>query len=517
MLLSDSIRTELALDNESVQLQVSSDYNFHSEESFKLNYWSRVIEVVNFHGEGIAMTPSSLKAWWSLNVNKRSLVGINKVLSVCPGLILYSQISADYGRIYKSDFAGFSSVNSSWFGSAKRAAWTVWSLFRGAEEEGPSGWTDDELFLQKHSLNKFARSIIAPLQGLEPVVVTEDRILEILSLQGAQAPFTQLTGRQLTILVVTALVCKFGAVPFLLDETKCLKLPPSGENCAETPPVTEGEKAILMYELALEKLSQEETVLAEKWEKAEQKVNEHLRAGRKPLALAALKERKLIEKRIENLHVFKLKLEESTSLTQTAIMQQTVVNALTVGAAATRAVKIAPATQIAELMHSVEEMQDEINSVTHALGSSTPEDSDVLNEYEEMLAKHSQDTRENLVAHDAGADNALVKNAPAENAVAHNTVADNEPVGDNTVALNAVAALLASIPSVPMAQFADEVDTQGKEHTVDNAGAVATLLALSPNVPAQVAPIAQEVTTPSPNAAAKVAFPAPQLSLIEEA
>ena len=376
----------LALNNEAVQIQVSADYNFHSEESFKITYWTRVVTVLigDVVDHPCALTVASLRAWWRATVSPRSsLPGLNKVFYVAtsenPALITLSSFRDQYESIYTNVPPA---VRPSRVVSSIKS---VYSYFfpKPDDEEETRMLNDNEFIFSQSHFSKYVEYVMYQFQESdESVIVTELKILEFLKKNDSVAsPFVKVSDRDLLLATVAVMVRRFGAVGFILgDGQRCLKLPSREGN---TPPVTEAEKAILMYELALEKLALEEQILLDKWTATNEKIQTHLRAGRKQLALTSLRERKIFEKRIDDINNLRHKLDETANLTQTAILQQTVVTAISVGTA------VAKATQpnfdhVAELMDAVAEMQEEIQHVNDMF--IPQEDEDVMQEYLKMQA-----------------------------------------------------------------------------------------------------------------------------------
>lgn len=188
---------------------------------------------------------------------------------------------------------------------------------------------------------------------------------------------------------MTSLVDTCKAVPFRAnDQFNCLKLPDvDGQSSAG---VTERDKAFIMNKIAGDKVLAQEETLSNQWTTADAKVREHLAAGRKPLALACLKERKMIEKRIEEIQIYKLKLAESHSVTQTALIQQAVVEALAVGTKAGKEV-VTNIDHIEEVLEEAVQLKQQVQAVSDAIGAGVPpegvEDEDILREYEALVTE----------------------------------------------------------------------------------------------------------------------------------
>ena len=112
LVVTEDLKSQLALGNEAVQIQVTADYNFHSEESFKLNYWTKVVGVLSCTQPEmlVGVTVGSLKDWWSAAVTRRSLPGLGKVLytslnmaggsSICA----FSDIKERHQKIFSPPF-----------------------------------------------------------------------------------------------------------------------------------------------------------------------------------------------------------------------------------------------------------------------------------------------------------------------------------------------------------------------------------------------------------------------------
>ncbi len=110
------------------------------------------------------------------------------------------------------------------------------------------------------------------------------------------------------------------------------------------------------------------------------------------MALASLKERKMIEQRLEEIQIYKLKLTESTSLTQTAVIQQAVIEAVAVGNQAARATLETNSVEtVEEILEQADELRNEVKQISEAItGTATDIDDAVLLEYEELVKEKNE-------------------------------------------------------------------------------------------------------------------------------
>jgi ribosomal protein S4 len=157
-------------------------------------------------------------------------------------------------------------------------------------------------------------------------------------------------------------------------------------------PVSERDKAYVISAIASEKLMAQEASLTTQWTTVDNKLKEHLKAGRKPLALVALKERKVLEQRLEEIQIYKLKLAESTSVTQTAVIQQAVLEAISVGNKAAQITMAQTCPEdVEEILEQAEELRNEVKQISESVAGSIDIDDAVLLEYEELVKKRDDD------------------------------------------------------------------------------------------------------------------------------
>ena len=418
--VSDELRTLLGLNNESVQLQVCSDYNFHSEESFKVNYWKKVVVTLATHssqgGALGAVSPAAIKQWWNSQVCTRSLQGLGKVfhtiLATSGGEITslsrirqrHSVLFSDSPVLAKcADGPSFVGRVVGFAGSMVRGIWRA-ALGNASDDETEAiegnSVSMDETLLCQELINKFSKRVLETLQvkagldggPLESILVAEtDVVAAIQESSGSPVvmPFIDLPSSTVTTIIMTSLVDTCKAVPFRANaQINCLKLPDvDGQSAAG---VTDRDKAYIMNKIAGDKLLAHEEILSVQWATADAKVREHLAAGRKPLALACLKERKMVEKRIEEIQIYKLKLAESHSVTQTALIQQAVVEALAVGTKAGKEV-VTNIDHIGEVLEEAAQLKQEVQAVSDAIGAGVAqdgaEDEDIFREYEALVTE----------------------------------------------------------------------------------------------------------------------------------
>ena len=406
------MESKLALRNESVQIQVCSDYNFHSEELFKVNYWTRVILTLSscdYRNNFGAISPSSLKHWWVKQVSPRTLPGLRKILLAAVKnqsgeLVLFSNLRCRYSGHFNIPTSPRSprQPTQSLVG---RLATSLWRIAVGGDnsdgEDSPTSGSlsldESEIILSIELLKKISGKILSNLQKksdspLASILVTETDVTRALGeLVESHEPFVSLSLQAMTVVVVTCLVDMWKAIPFTINSINCLKLPLL-DTSDDPEPVSDRDKAYLISEIASEKLMTQETLLTDQWTAVNDKLKDHLKAGRKPLALAALKERKMIEQRIEEIQIYKLKLTESTSVSQTAVIQQAVVEAISIGNKAARTTLQSSVEDVEDIMEQADELRNEVKQISEAItGTETDIDDAVLLEYEELLKERDEE------------------------------------------------------------------------------------------------------------------------------
>ena len=417
MLISPDLESKLALRNEAVQIQVCADYNFHSEERFKVNYWTRVVQTLAScscnHLGGISFL--SLKRWWAREVSPRSLPGLRKVLGIAIAeskeLFVLSDIRIRYNMQFNVPTSPPDQRNKKQGPSiVSRLANSLWKLALGGDtsdgEDSPrsreSMIDENEVIFSEAILRKISKSVLEKLQKkagldggpLESILITESDVtalvIEMLRDATVDEPFVQIVPHVASLVTVWCLVEMWKALPFTVNNFNCLKLPPV--DSVDAPgPVTDRDRAYLMSAIASEKLMAQETSLTDQWNLIDAKVRDHLKAGRKPLALAALKERKLVEQRLEEVQIYKLKLAESSSLTQTAVIQQAVIAAINVGNQAARTTIDRSVEDVEEIIEQADELRNQVKEISEAItGGTTDIDDAVLLEYEQLVRERDE-------------------------------------------------------------------------------------------------------------------------------
>jgi hypothetical protein len=405
MLLTPDLETKLALSNEAVQIQVCSDYNFHSEEQFKVNYWTKVLLTLSNHSGNnfSAISPLSLKQWWTQRVAQRSLPGLRKVLFVAledsKDLILLSTIRAKYNVFFGSENFTNNNPNPSLVGRVARSLWRI--AFGGEDDDSHKQIDESEIILSREVVKKLSKLVFEKLHKnsspgvLETILVSESEVSKAIpspSSENADIPFVHLSPQIQSMIMITCLIEFWKCVPFTVNGFNCLKLPPPMEELSEpVSPVSERDKAYIVSAIANEKLSNQESSLTTQWNAIDAKLREHLQAGRKPLALAALKERKLVEQRLEEIQIYKLKLAESTSVTQTAVIQQAVIEAISVGNKATKATLTCEMNEdFEEILEHAQELRNEVTLISQSIATDVDMDDAVLLEYEELVKQNAE-------------------------------------------------------------------------------------------------------------------------------
>ncbi|KAF4719020.1 hypothetical protein FOZ62_029251 [Perkinsus olseni] len=133
-------------------------------------------------------------------------------------------------------------------------------------------------------------------------------------------------------------------------------------------PATPAEKAHLVHRIALERIDTMEESLTAAWSKADGRAREHLRAGRKPLALQALKERSLLQGRLDELGKYRLQLQSTSGVTATAEIQSIVVEALSASTMMAKKQKV-HLDQVDQLAEDMQEVRQDIDLVSDAIAA----------------------------------------------------------------------------------------------------------------------------------------------------
>ncbi|EER15065.1 Vacuolar sorting protein SNF7, putative [Perkinsus marinus ATCC 50983] len=166
------------------------------------------------------------------------------------------------------------------------------------------------------------------------------------------------------------------------------------------------DKAHLVHRIALGRIDTMEESLTAAWSKADSRAREHLRAGRKPLALQALKERSLLQGRLDELGKYRLQLQSTSGFTATAEIQSIVVEALSASTmmAKEQKVDLEHVDKLAEDMQEVREdievssglwtvsMRDSLQLVSDAIaamslngGAAVEQDPDLQAELDKLM------------------------------------------------------------------------------------------------------------------------------------
>ena len=397
---------KLALNNEAVQLQVCADYNFHSEEEFKLNYWKKVIKILSENKKIGPISPHSLKQWWSSSVG-RSLPGLTKVLFAITRrndeFVTLSALRSRYETLFTLHSV---SAGNSLSALSRLNRWIWGGLSYSTNKEKEESVEESEIIFSSEILQKCAKQILTFLQSqtgldggpLESILVTESdvlkTILNYLKNETFEPPFAHLPNSHLCVVVMVVLVDACKAIPFQISEISCLKLPLVDASTSTTPleDVSDRDRAFIVSRIASEKLMAQESSLGVQWTAADEKIKQHLASGRKALAVTALKERKMIEERMEEIQIFKLKLAECNSLTQTAVIQQAVIDAIAIGCSATKTVATS-AEQIEEIIEEATELRNQVKEVSVSIAGTQEEDDEaaILLEYEKLIKDQRAD------------------------------------------------------------------------------------------------------------------------------
>ena len=423
MIPDEALRTRLALNNESVQIQVCSDYNFHSEEQFKINYWTKVFETFSSNSNLLGpLSGSTIRTWWGSNVQPRTLPGLEKILFQAVRenkIFTASEILSRYHQLYRpvssSMNEGASSIPRkavSMIGSLARG---VWNLAIGSE---PEDHTDhrisaDEIFFLPERIEKFSQKFLDDSfnssSNETSQLITEDEIrkriertasdlVEDINVHGVNEgyPFARISAGDMAGILTAILVEKFDAIPFIAgDNIKCVKIFCS--NKKNDRMVTEADKAYIVSKAAIARLTDREAELNKRWSNVDTTIREHLKCGRKNLALTALRERKMIEKQIDDVQIYKLKLQETSSMTETAMIQKIVVDAIAETSKAGKATLIGLEKQVQDVVDEATEVREQVNEIGTIIGGSTQvEDDECVEEYEKLVHQLEQEKEKEM-------------------------------------------------------------------------------------------------------------------------
>ena len=357
------MRAALEADDETFQLEVCSSYNFHVQEEFKLLYWKRVLSEIIPADTTLKLSPNSVRDFWKNQVNPQtSLVGINAIL----GALLASEeawLAAEVENRLQAYYTPRSFISA------------FLSVFASFGKRGRAPIGDSEEIVLKSSVEKISRKILKETAAEETakssVVLTETQISERIPQAIAFPEF-------IVSLVFLFFLESFGGCAFETDSGRAVKIALSGRK-AEA--VTLEDRARLAQREALANLEIAERELEKKIRVAEDKCREHLGANRKNLALNFLREKKLLENKITEIHNLRLKLAESASLGETAKIQQLVVETLSKSAALGKVEFSGMAAKAERVMEEVQEISESVTAVAQALAPSAEEDPELEAEF----------------------------------------------------------------------------------------------------------------------------------------
>ena len=348
---STDIFEALKSKDELLQLEVCSSYNFHAEEDFKVAYWRKVISetLPQYLGSfsTVKLTAGSLREWWSKRVAARSLSGLNGVLGalLASGEFWLASEAEDRGhRLFdppKSALISLMTSLSSWMFSSR----------------GVRSVREEEILVLLSPLENFARHIISELADsrgtaivLEEAIVSKLGSTVIPTLGGSIPPAV------LGNLILLYLTEKMGGYPFVVQGGRGVRVLVSGRK--SEPPSVE-ERSRVAQQIAVGALDRLEAELERRMVIAENKCREQLREGRKALAAGFLREKKSLESKIADLHALRLKIAENASISETAKIQQLVVDTLSQAGL--------PKAEILSLAERAEKVQEDMTDFASSL------------------------------------------------------------------------------------------------------------------------------------------------------
>ena len=413
IVLDEQLRNRLGLTSDSVQLQVCSDYNFHSEEEFKINYWTKVFEAFSTYSSHLGpLSASTVRTWWGANVQPRTLPGLEKVLFQAvkeKKLISASDMLSRYHQLYRPVSSSVSIPRRavSLIGSLARG---VWNLTLGSEDADHS--TDrvesEEIILVSDKVVNFSERILDELMVSSQLVTEADvkncierlaaTSIEDINVHGMNEgyPFCRISANDVKCVVIAVLVEKFEAIPFIAGgDQKCVKLFRKTKDDV-VKEVSEMDKAYIVSRSAIDRLTAREEELHKRWSSVDSTVREHLKFGRKNLALTALRERKMIEKQIDDCQIYKLKLQETSSMTETAVMQKLVVDAIAETSKAGIATLTGLEKNVQDVVDEANELREQVTEIGNVLGGGMAEDEDSLAEYEKLVQQLAADKEKEM-------------------------------------------------------------------------------------------------------------------------
>ena len=359
------MKAALNAGDETFQLEVCSSYNLHAEEEFKLRYWrTALVDILPAHQgdfKTFRFSPDSLRHFWRQNVNASyTLVGLNAIL----GAIV------DSGDAWlKRDIE---SKLSTYFNPSFTRSLFKYFSFKTSTLLG----NEDEVII-KPVVERIARGILKEVASTEnskfSVILTENEVAEKIPAETASPEF-------LVSLVFLFLLEHFGASAFETKTGRAVKVALTGRRADG---VTLEERAKIAQKEALIGLEGAERDLEKKIKVAEMKCHENLSLGRKNLALNFLREKKLLEGKMLDLHQLRLKLAESQTLGDTAKIQQMVVETLKSSATAVIKEEISStASQAEKLACDMQEISESVSAIKEVF--SEAHDPDLEAEFENL-------------------------------------------------------------------------------------------------------------------------------------
>ncbi|KAF4676721.1 cytosolic iron-sulfur protein assembly [Perkinsus chesapeaki] len=393
------LRQELQLDDKFNLSRVCSSYNGHDNEAYKVKYWSDLVAAVLQYEGGVATTCEEIRKWWARYVNPRQalLPSLPTILSVSDDLRTDSQTSRDYAALWALDTSdGEAAVNSGFVSRiANMALGLVWGTTSSTDPL--KNVADDTIVFSTKQLTNLAGRVLRRSSSYENSVLTLqefDRLVdeELAAMSYRRPEFgLSVTATGKTREAVLACMASLNKASVFCEavgtESGMLRGVKVGSSTAATP----AEKANLVHRIAMERIDSMEESLTTAWSKADSRARDHLRAGRKPLALQALKERSIVQGRLDEIGKYRLQLQSSSGMTATAEIQSIVVDALSASTQMAKEQKVSM-EQVDRLAEDIQEVQDEIDMVSDAMaamtlntGQPTEEDPELQAELERIM------------------------------------------------------------------------------------------------------------------------------------
>jgi hypothetical protein len=389
MQIDPEARIRFNLDDPAVQSLMCSDYFFHSTEGSKIVYWKKVLNFLLADSPTSAVTPQSIREWWQSTIARRNLPGLEKVLHAITReesqFKTVSSVVNRFNKIQNGERPSAISRVASYTGALLKSVWTRVVYGESTTDDGGS-LNFDEKIIDFKNYEKIIRDKLLPKFQAEneSIVVSESGLLT--EIHAAKfipiRPQIELKTVESISIFFLILIEKFNCQYFKVDGINCIKIPPMN---GDAEPVTELDKATVMGELALEKISQQEQNLSTQWTSLDCKVREHIRAGRKPLALTVLREKKLIEKQMDEITLIKLKMNENILLNSKISLNCLIFSALKLSNDAGKISNLS-LESVQQVLADSDDLRDSVGEVTAALGTTTEvTDEDVLGEYERLV------------------------------------------------------------------------------------------------------------------------------------